>query len=283
MDVKNRLRVIKFGHGVKKYIRRFEKEHLLFGLIEIETINRCNGLCSFCPVNAREKQRPYAKMTQGLFEKIIGELSELDYHGVLSLFSNNEPFLDKRMVEFAKIARNRVPGAYINIATNGSLLSVEKMARIYPFIDHLVIDNYSDCDCGGGISQNIKDILNWKAENDAADRIQLVMRKQNEVLTSRGGAAPNKHNTKTINCGCYYPFIQMVVRPDGKCSLCCNDALGRMTLGDVNNLPLKEIWNSQRYRDVRIRMKKQQRKGIPLCQKCDTMYNAALFVERHKK
>ena len=27
--------------------------------IEIETINRCNGICPFCPINANEPQRPY--------------------------------------------------------------------------------------------------------------------------------------------------------------------------------------------------------------------------------
>ena len=41
--------------------------------IEIETVNRCNGKCSFCPVNANEPQREYAKMSTELFYKIIQE------------------------------------------------------------------------------------------------------------------------------------------------------------------------------------------------------------------
>lgn len=34
-------------------------EFPLFKNIEIETINRCNGSCSFCPVNKKENQRPF--------------------------------------------------------------------------------------------------------------------------------------------------------------------------------------------------------------------------------
>lgn len=44
----------------------------LFNHIEIETINRCNGVCSFCPVNVRNDSRTLALMPWNLFEKIIG-------------------------------------------------------------------------------------------------------------------------------------------------------------------------------------------------------------------
>ena len=36
----------------KEYCQVFEKNYL-FSSVEIETINRCNGSCPFCPVNRR--------------------------------------------------------------------------------------------------------------------------------------------------------------------------------------------------------------------------------------
>lgn len=78
----------------------------IFEAIEIETVNRCNGKCSFCPVNANEPQRPYAKMTDELFKKIIGELKEMDFTDMISLFSNNEPFIDERIEDFAAYERD---------------------------------------------------------------------------------------------------------------------------------------------------------------------------------
>lgn len=36
---------------VRAYVKEVEKDVPLFEYVEIETINRCNGVCSFCPVN----------------------------------------------------------------------------------------------------------------------------------------------------------------------------------------------------------------------------------------
>ena len=92
--------------------------------IEVETVNRCNGICPFCPVNVNEPQRPYAKMSDELFKKIINELHDMDYNGTLSLYSNNEPFIDERIIDFYKYARKMIPNARLSIFTNGSLLTL---------------------------------------------------------------------------------------------------------------------------------------------------------------
>ena len=52
----------------------------LFNNIEIETVNRCNGTCSFCPVNKNQDPREYKKMPEELFKKIIKELKEINYY-----------------------------------------------------------------------------------------------------------------------------------------------------------------------------------------------------------
>ena len=111
---------------VKRYIGYFEQEPQLFKYVEIETINRCNGECSFCPVNRNEKQRVYHKMSVSMFEDIIGQLSEIRYRGLLGLFSNNEAFLDERIGRFAKYAREMLPHAYIYIISNGKLITLDK-------------------------------------------------------------------------------------------------------------------------------------------------------------
>lgn len=67
------------------------------------------------------------------------------------------------------------------------------------------------------------------------------------------------------------PFQQFNIRPDGKVSLCCNDALGIYTLGDTNINSIKEIWYSEEYMNIRREMKKHGRKKLNLCSKCDTL------------
>ena len=54
------------------YIHTIDLDNVpVFTYIGIETINRCNGKCSFCPVNIKQPQRPYAKMTDEIFNSII--------------------------------------------------------------------------------------------------------------------------------------------------------------------------------------------------------------------
>lgn len=112
--------------------------------IEIETINRCNGICPFCPVNVNEPQRPYAKMSEQLFKKIIDDLEKDNYSGKISLFSNNEPFLDERIESFIQYAKTHLPNARHAMYTNGTLLTLNKFLNVIQYLDWLCIDNYND-------------------------------------------------------------------------------------------------------------------------------------------
>ncbi len=52
-------------------------------------------------------------MLEELFNDLINQLANLKYSGRLALFSNNESFLDNRIVEFIKYARKSLPHAYL--------------------------------------------------------------------------------------------------------------------------------------------------------------------------
>lgn len=257
----------RYAKDVEKCIENYNLDTPeLFTAIEIETVNRCNGKCTFCPVNVNEKQRKYAKMEEGLFKKIISELKDINYEGELALFSNNEPFLDERIIEWNKYARKELPGAYIYLFTNGSLLDIQKVQEIIKYIDKLVIDNYDENE----LNCKLKEIDVWRKNTQNEKKVVIVPRKRNEILTSRGGQAPNKRMIRGIRAKCFYPYKQLVVRPDGKISLCCNDALGIYTMGDLNKKSILQIWNSKEYKRLRLEMKKHGRRRLKLCKNCDT-------------
>lgn len=271
-NCKNLKKSMKYKLDTAKYMKRFDLENPpLFQYIEIETVNRCNGHCSFCPVNVMQPQRTYAKMSEQLFIRIITDFSSLKYTGRIALFSNNEPFLDSRIIEFAKMTHEKLPDCYIELYTNGSLLDEKKIMDIVPYISGMVIDNYSDT---GELSPKLKRLKTFCEQRpELRKKIEFALRKQNEILTSRGGTAPNiiaRGGVKVPRAACFYPFKQVVVRPDGKCSLCCNDALGGYTMGDLNKQTLSDIWHSKKYKKVRQEMKMHGRKNLKLCNQCDT-------------
>lgn len=251
--------------------------------VEIETVNRCNGKCPFCPVNATQPQRKYAKMSEELFRKIIDELAEMNYSRGISIFSNNEPFLDERIIDFHKYANEKLPRAVFWLFTNGTLLTLEKFLAIMPYLDRLVVDNYNDdLKINTPELQKVYDYI--QEHKELRKRVKFWFRRENEVLYSRGGQAPNKQGIKNIavNVLCTQPFRQLIIRPTGEISLCCNDAFGKYTLGDLNTQSIREVWDSPEHKAIRAEMLKNGRKNLMLCAECDSLFGPHLLTSRQR-
>lgn len=238
--------------------------------IEIETINKCNSTCGFCPVNRNSDPRKTMRMDEALFRRVIDELAAWDYRGTLNLFSNNEPFLDKRIYDFAAYARAKLPHAFVQIISNGTALDVAGAERILPSLSHMVINNYAT---EYKLHDNVAAIIaHLEAKRpELADKLVVGYRLLDEFKTNRAGNAPNRTVKQAhFKSPCAYPFFQMVIRPDGKLSMCCNDALGEDTLGDVAAEGVKGAWLNANRRSVQQAMLKG-RHAIPLCAKCDNL------------
>jgi len=259
---------------IQKYrLNRMPKEGVRLQYVEIETINKCNGKCSFCPVNVNRDIRERKVMDESLFYKIIGDLKFINYTGRLALFSNNEPLLDKRIVSFAQYARQELPNATIYMYTNGKLLTKDILRKLLEVLDFVHIDNYND---EGVINTPIEEAINGvKDDKKLLEKIELVYRKENEILTSRGGLN-SKDSIDIPKCGCTLPFIQLVVRPDGLVSLCCNDCYGQWTMGDVKQNSIEEIWRGESLQQVRKLLKNDRHAVTPCCSGCDNIDNRSI-------
>ena len=241
----------------------------VFSAVEIETINRCNGNCGFCPVNHQQDPRPFKKMETELFRKIIDELADMRFGGLVNLYSNNEPLLDARIYEFAEYAKSRLP-SQIFMSTNGTLLDVEKYKRIIKSLDSMIIDNYCT---DYKLKANIEEIAKYaELHPELWKKTSIQIRYENQIMTTRGGQAPNSRHriSSPLNIGCLLPATQLIIRPDGKLSLCCNDALGTVTIGDVNSGGLVKAWNSAAAREAR-RNVLRSRTHFKICGRCDTL------------
>ena len=238
-------------------------------VVNLETINRCNSTCSFCTANKNAEKRPYKRMEEDLFYSIIDQLRDWGYKGHLTLYGNNEPFLDTRIVEFHKYCREQLPDSYIFLSSNGLLLTVEKVKEIIPYVNQLIINNY----CRDmKLHDNVKEIYDYaKAHPDEFKDVELLiqMRYMDAVLTNRAGSAPNKKNTqKIIKETCLMPYTDMFIFPDGRMGICCCDNFEATTLADLNVTPIKEAWNSEEYKKLRQAIR-TSRSDYGFCKYCD--------------
>lgn len=236
--------------------------------IEIETLNRCNGDCDFCPVNRRLDKREYKVMDESLFYSIISQLKELDYNGYISAYSNNEPLLDKRIFDFVEHIKNELPQARNFFFTNGILLTLDKFKKLIKNLDYMVIDNYYEGE--KALYSNIKEVAQYCLKNpELREKVKIQVIDKHMLRNNRAGNAKNRKHIYRIKSSCLWPFSQMVIRPTGELSLCCNDALGQMTMGDLTKEKLIDVWRGKKYEGIRKSLL-ESRQNIKLCYDCDS-------------
>lgn len=254
------------------YIALFDKEFNRGNiyapcLISVETINRCNSTCSFCPANKNSESRPFKKMSEELFYKIISDLEEINYSGYLNLYVNNEPLIDNRIEDWYIYAKTHLPNAKMLLYTNGILLNLERFERVIPVIDKCIINNYSE---RLKLHSNLKELLQYVKKNEKFwnKDITIQVRYIKEILTNRAGVAPNKQKKYKNHMICVMPYTDMTIYPDGTVGLCCSDALEKTNYGNVNNISIKELWESKIYQQLRETIGKD-RSSYYFCEGCD--------------
>ncbi len=122
-----------YAKKVQKYVKDFNEgeEIPVFKMVNIETVNRCNGKCAFCPANIYEEKRELKMMPEELFQKIILELKSLQWQGQIFLNVNNEPLIDKNISERAAFVKKQLgDNVIVSMFTNGSLLTIERLASL---------------------------------------------------------------------------------------------------------------------------------------------------------
>lgn len=260
--------------AIGEIVEDYHKRRPLFDMIELETTNQCNGACDFCPISRKNHKGKVEIMDETLFERIIHQLSAMDYSGRLALFCNNEPFTDPQIIDRHCYAREKVPHATMYLYTNGTLLTVDSFLRITKYLDELIIDNYHEKLQLIRPCQEIVDYCNEHKDEKWEKKVTIILRNPHEILSSRGGDAPNR--SQIADCGdvsCVRPFHELIIKANGEVPLCCADPLGKNILGDARGESLCDIWYGKKYEAVRTAIY-HGRKNWPHCKQCDyiTMY-----------
>ncbi len=137
------------------------KKHLEYPvMVALETTNRCNATCWFCPITegskrppaepdalvqlgARKNQavehdehatfelmkRPLGTMDDGLFEKIIDDCRQFPLRR-LEPYLHGEPFMDRKILDRIQYINDKLPRTEVHIFTNGSLLTAKTVERL---------------------------------------------------------------------------------------------------------------------------------------------------------
>ena len=243
--------------------------------VSLETWAKCNAACTFCPYPTMD--RIGDKMSDKLIDRLVGEMSEWEYGFYFSPFKVNEPLLDKRTIPLCKRIETETKGI-IRFFTNGSALTkrnIEGLAGLTRVV-HLWIS------LNDHRPEHYKDLMNLDFEKTARKLDYLHnCHFPHPVMLSTVGF-PNEDFRRY--CFDRWPnFDSMAIRqtgwlgdieeqafdiPDNECSrwwelsimasgiasLCCMDAEGQYSMGDLNTQTLLEVYaKTQHWRESTTR------------------------------
>lgn len=251
-----------------KYYKDYYKRHKkfpLFSQVLVETRTDCNMRCSFCPQSF--KQREFKEMEWPTFAKIIKNLVDIGFSGRIAFFITNEPLLDERLVDMIGYARKASPRFFLDLNTNGNLLTLEITDQLFAAgLDNINIEDYRPDreEYPNQLSSNIEEISNTYRYNP---KITYHYRSTKSILSNRAGNVVKKTPNDNINSFCNYPFRKIAISPYGDVVLCCMDYMYEVKLGNVVDNKLENIWHSDEINKYRFMLLKKRRKFF--CSRCD--------------
>ena len=126
------------------YLREYYATHGHFPVFQqvlVETRTDCNNNCPFCPHAFNKK--PLGIMTWECYITIIDQLVSIGYNGRVALMLSNEPLLEDRLEDMIKYAKSKSQRLFIDITTNGRLLTVEQLDKLFSLgLDNININDY---------------------------------------------------------------------------------------------------------------------------------------------
>lgn len=266
------------GLIVKEHIKaKHHKRDVLplFSLFEINITGRCNRFCEFCPRSDRNVfPNKNEDISMELYKKIMEELRELIYDGIIAFSGFSEPLFHKDIYDLISLARKSCTKSRIELYTNGDLLDVDQLVRLFGSgLTSIHISMYD------GPEQ----IEKFSIMRDAAGirSEQFILRErfltQDEgyglTISNRAGMVNfQKLGMKRLNeplkSKCYYPFYMMFVDYTGDVIICSHDWGKKLIAGNLKKKSVVEVWTGRIMNNVRKNLAMEDR-GFSPCNECD--------------
>jgi len=248
--------------------------------IGIETISVCDRHCRYCPVSlpSFNNSRNLRVMTDEVYASIIEQLTTLPrkggnrgFNGVLSLNAYGEPLLDNKIIERVEQARSRLPEAKVGFFSNGDFLTKEKLDKLVSAgVQEVVLTPHD-----GQFKPPIYDLAEYEKRQANIEKRKPVLRLKEPLwyLCNRGGDIQGIAVDQMIypQKRCISPSYAFWISSDGIVAMCCNDAQLTHPMGDITQFGIMEIWDSEKYRDLRAALRHGKWEELPkICTACRT-------------
>lgn len=240
--------------------------------VEIEINSNCNRSCSYCP-NVNQQRIETGEISKELFNKIIDELSSINYSGRISFSFYNEPLLSKNIEYFSKVTKTKLQKSNLVIYSNGTLLTKEKLYLLLDAgVDFFIITRHESED-----NYEFEKTLNELPLSISKKHIKFQSHLDLK-LTNRGGLIKNQKDTPLPHSSpCLIPLHMITITNKGTVVPCFEDYHQVNSMGNISDQGLMEIWNSNEYVSFRKNLIMGNRQNYKVCASCNRTEVLGIF------
>jgi radical SAM protein with 4Fe4S-binding SPASM domain len=280
-------------------------------LLWVEPTNRCNLRCTMCPNSLSGKSRESGNMSLETFDNIVEQ--SRNWVGIFYLFLAGESLLHKDLPEMVRRASQagirvvlHTNGCLLNDERARALIDAGLHEISFSF-DALDPGEYEQRRAGANYEKTLRNIIQFleikKLKNTRHPRVDIqcidfrgnVPRQtlrdfkalfkglpvdQVKIIPAHTWAGAFKDDETLKPTGksgeywpCKFPWSSMAIAWNGDVVACCNDLFGEVRLGNVNETPLRKIWNDKPMQRFRQALLARQFTEYPVCHDCDVPYN----------
>lgn len=281
--------------------------------LDIEITTYCNLQCEFCPRTQLALKSKH--MNFELYKRIIHEFAQKGGQSI-KLCYLGEPLLYPYLVEAVAYAKQE--GILdIRLSTNGTLMRYKYVYKLIKAgltfinfsIDSAYNDVYAEIRKGGDLDNVVANLIELYSLKDVMGlelpriTIQCIVQEKNKKEIE-SGVFDKKYNALCdeiiyINLNEYYyphalyeietpdfkcksPFRRMTVLVDGRVQICCGARLHSKIIGDLQSNTLSNLWQSNKFNEVRDKMRAGKSHEIDFCKYCPKRKHYLLSIEGFK-
>lgn len=276
--------------------------------VHIESSTRCNAKCSMCPHSQITR---HGSMEYGLFTSIVDQAMELGCEA-FTLFRLGEPLLFPGLFDWLDYLKKKK--ARVAIYTNGSLLTQEMGDRLKEYVpmfcdftisfhgadkesyeemmglnfdvvhsrikgfmedNPIKVNIYSLANDTGDKEYNAKFQALWEGMGFAGAGLAQFMGWAGNIEGFRTFRTMRDEGIEMVMEPCFRSLHEIDVMYDGTVVLCCLDAHGEVTFGNLQTLSMKEVLEHKLRRYYQEKHIAGESEELPLCGSCSTKMRVA--------
>ena len=252
--------------------------------VEISESGTCNRKCSFCPRSDPDYKDVKDFIKPELHTKLIKELKDQDYRGVVRYSGFVEPLLDKNIYNLILETKSNLSAARVEMVTNGDVLNQKRLKKLFESgLDTILISVYDGPE-DAKMFERMCDQANLK-EKQFVIRHRYFSEDKDFGLTisNRAGMMKNAEYKimplqEELKAKCFYPGYTIFMDYNGDVLMCPHDWGKKIILGNLIKQSFTDIWTSKKAIKLRKKLNNGDRKFAP-CNVCDV--NGELIGRKH--